>query len=199
MGDVRTIPADWYPGTIPNNVRIDPAAYLETTYSFIRYRSELPVGVQLGQGAAAYLGTMFDIGPRGRVDLGDYVMSNGVWFICDSEITVGRYTMFSWNVVVMDTYRVPFDARQRRQELQRVPTRKPRQLQADVPNHPISIGSNVWVGFDVCILPGVTIGDGSVVGARSVVIGDIPPNCIAAGNPARVIRTFTVEEQQHGD
>jgi len=55
---------------------------------------------------------------------------------------------------------------------------------------PVHIGKNVWLGEQVCILPGVTIGDGSIVGANSVVTRDIPPNSIAAGNPARVIRVF---------
>lgn len=50
------------------------------------------------------------------------------------------------------------------------------------------IGNDVWLGYDALILPGVSIGDGAVIGARSVVAGDIPPYAIAAGNPARVIK-----------
>lgn len=53
---------------------------------------------------------------------------------------------------------------------------------------PVRIGSDVWVGRGVCILPGVTIGDGAIIGANSIVTKDVPPNCIAAGIPARVIR-----------
>ncbi len=55
---------------------------------------------------------------------------------------------------------------------------------------PVSIGNNVWLGSRVIILKGVTIGDNSVIGAMSVVTRSIPPNCIAAGNPARVLRTL---------
>ncbi|MDX2243069.1 MAG: CatB-related O-acetyltransferase [Leptolyngbyaceae cyanobacterium bins.302] len=50
------------------------------------------------------------------------------------------------------------------------------------------VGHDVWLGYDALILPGVSIGDGAVIGARSVVAGDIPPYAIAAGNPARVIK-----------
>lgn len=53
---------------------------------------------------------------------------------------------------------------------------------------PIRIGSDVWVGRGACILPGVTIGDGAIIGANSIVTKDVPPNCIAAGIPAKVIR-----------
>jgi acetyltransferase-like isoleucine patch superfamily enzyme len=54
----------------------------------------------------------------------------------------------------------------------------------------VEIGDNVWLGTRVIVLPGVTIGAGAVIGAGSVVTQDIPPNTIAAGNPARVLRTL---------
>lgn len=53
---------------------------------------------------------------------------------------------------------------------------------------PITIGNNVWIGGHVVVLPGVTIGDNSVIGAGSVVNRDIPANSVAVGNPCRVIR-----------
>ncbi|MBY0586062.1 putative colanic acid biosynthesis acetyltransferase [bacterium] len=53
---------------------------------------------------------------------------------------------------------------------------------------PISIGAGTWVCADVFVAPGVTIGDGTVVGARSSVFGNIPANKIAAGNPCRIVR-----------
>lgn len=53
---------------------------------------------------------------------------------------------------------------------------------------PIHIGSNVWIGGHVCVLPGVSIGDNTVIGAGSVVNRNIPANVVAAGNPCRVIR-----------
>lgn len=53
----------------------------------------------------------------------------------------------------------------------------------------ISIGDNIWLGNNVCIMPGVTIGDGAVIGANSVVTHDIPAYTIAAGIPAKIIKT----------
>ena len=53
---------------------------------------------------------------------------------------------------------------------------------------PITVGNNVWFGGSVTVCPGVTIGDNVVIGAGSVVVGDIPSDCVAVGNPARVVR-----------
>ena len=53
---------------------------------------------------------------------------------------------------------------------------------------PIEVGSNVWIGGDVVVLPGVKIGDNTVIGAGSVVTKDIPSNCVAVGNPCKVIK-----------
>ncbi len=60
----------------------------------------------------------------------------------------------------------------------------------------IKIGKNVWIGFRCIILPNVTIGDGALIGAGSVVTSDIPPNSIACGNPAVVIRSRDPKEMK---
>lgn len=62
--------------------------------------------------------------------------------------------------------------------------------------YPITIGHNVWIGAQVCVLPGVTIGDNSVIGAGSVVTKDIPSNVLAVGNPCRVIRKITDADRE---
>ena len=54
---------------------------------------------------------------------------------------------------------------------------------------PIKVGNNVWIGTGAIVLPGVTIGDNSVIGAGAVVTHDIPADCVAAGVPARVVRS----------
>ena len=53
---------------------------------------------------------------------------------------------------------------------------------------PIVVGDDVWLGYGAIILPGVTIGDGAIIGAGTVVTKDVPPYAIVGGNPAKVIR-----------
>lgn len=62
---------------------------------------------------------------------------------------------------------------------------------ADMHPAPVVIGSNVWIGSNATILPGVTIGDNAVVAAASVVTKDVPANAIVVGSPARVVRSVT--------
>ena len=188
MSKARTLAWDWYPATIPENVVMDETAYIETSFSFCFFRSQLPGGLEVGRGASTYLGTMFDVGPQGRIKIGKYSLVLGARIICDSEVVIDDYALISWNVVFMDTYRVPFEAKERRKELERVPLRPQRFVSAEVPAQPIRVERNVWIGFDTCVLPGVTIGEGAVIGARSVVVEDVPPFSVAAGKPARVIR-----------
>src|SRR5215469_17295909 len=140
----RKLEWDWYPGTIPENVVMDDTAYCETAFSFYFFRSQLAGGVIYGRGASTYLGTMFDVGQQGRVSLGEYALVHGARIICDSEIFIGDYALISWNVVLMDTYRLPENQRQRRKELELIPTRQFRLGFADVPAKPIHIERNVW-------------------------------------------------------
>ncbi len=62
--------------------------------------------------------------------------------------------------------------------------------------HPITVGANVWFGGNVCVMPGVTIGDSCVIGAGSVVTKDIPAGTLAVGNPCRVVREIGEEEAE---
>lgn len=61
---------------------------------------------------------------------------------------------------------------------------------------PITIGNNVWIGGSVSIMPGVTIGDNTVIAGGSVVTKDIPSGVIAAGNPCRILRTITEDDKK---
>lgn len=76
------------------------------------------------------------------------------------------------------------------------PTDPQRRLEGRMMFKPITVGNNVWFGAGVLVCPGVTIGDNCVIGAGSVVVRDIPANCVAVGNPCRVIRSVTDGDRQ---
>jgi acetyltransferase-like isoleucine patch superfamily enzyme len=190
---LRTLPAgtrlpwDWYDGLLPVNVLVDEDAYLETTYSLLNMRSKRADAVRIERGAAAYAGTMFDVGPRGRVRIAPFAFANSVRIIADALVEIGEYSMLSWNVVLMDSYRATRDPASRRAALT-VQSNGGRLSVDPSLARPVRIGRCVWIGFDAIVLPGVTIGDGAVIGAKSVVFEDVRPYAVVAGNPARELR-----------
>ncbi|MGH2907183.1 MAG: acyltransferase [Solirubrobacterales bacterium] len=62
---------------------------------------------------------------------------------------------------------------------------------------PVRVGNNVWIGYGACILRGVTIGDGAVIGTNAVVTKDVPPNAIVGGVPAKIIRMREAPSRLH--
>ncbi len=109
-----------------------------------------------------------------HVHFGKCVYANyNLTMVDDTHIYVGDETMFGPNVTLA-TAGHPIDPELRRQGLQF--------------NMPVRIGRNCWLGAGVAVMPGVTIGDNTVIGAGSVVTKDIPSNVVAVGNPCRVLR-----------
>ena len=116
-------------------------------------------------------------------------------FMCDYgyNIEIGKNFYANHNLIILDCNKVkfgnnvfiapncsfytaghPLDAERRNKGLEYA--------------KPIKVGNNVWIGGNVCVLPGVTIGDNVVIGAGSIVTKDIPSNVVAVGNPCKIIK-----------
>jgi maltose O-acetyltransferase len=133
------------------------------------------LGLRMGRSVEIYGGVV--IHNAARVSIGDNctVLSFTVLF-GSGGITIGNDVLISSNCSIFSiTHRV--DALERG-----LLFRKTRMMA------PVAIGDNVWIGTGARILPGVTIGSNTVVGAGSVVTKSLPPNVVAAGVPARVVR-----------
>lgn len=113
---------------------------------------------------------------------GNNVYANfNLTMVDDGEIFVGDNVMFGPNVTLC-TGTHPVSPRLRKTGAQC--------------NKSVHIGNNVWLGASVTVLPGVTIGDNSIIGAGSVVTKDIPENVIAFGNPCKVHRKNTENDEK---
>ena len=113
----------------------------------------------------------------------DVIIGMNCTFVDNQEIRIGDRVMIASNVQiytaahpVLPKERLVSDWKERKTTFFRTYAR------------PVEIKDNVWIGGGCIILPGVVIGENSVVGAGSVVNRDVPANCVAAGNPCRVIR-----------
>lgn len=117
-----------------------------------------------------------------HTSLGKGVYANfNLTLVDDTYITIGDHVMIGPNVTLA-TAGHPIDPDKRR---------KPHQF-----NIPITIESNVWLGANCVVLPGVTIGENSVIGAGSIVTKDIPANVVAVGNPCRILREINERDKE---
>ncbi len=117
-----------------------------------------------------------------HVHLGKNVYFNfNATLVDDTHIYIGDCTMLGPNVVIA-TAGHPI-----------LPELREKALQYNLPVH---IGKNCWLGAGVIVLPGVTIGDNTVIGAGSVVTKDIPANVVAVGNPCKVLREINEHDKE---
>ncbi len=114
---------------------------------------------------------------------GDDVYANfNLTCVDDTHIYVGEKTMLGPNVVLATAGHPIFPALREK---------------ACQYNMPVHIGRNCWLGAGVIVLPGVTIGDNTVIGAGSVVTKDIPANVVAVGNPCKVLRPIGEKDKEY--
>lgn len=133
-------------------------------------------------------GSQITIEPPFYCDYGDNIVigenfyaNHGLVILDGASVTIGDNVFIAPNVGI-HTAGHPLDSRRRNQGLEYA--------------KPITIGHNVWIGASVTLVPGVTIGDNTVIGAGSVVTRDIPAGVVAAGNPCRILRTITEADGQ---
>ena len=118
-----------------------------------------------------------------HVHLGSNIYANaGLKLVDDTHIYIGDCTMLGPNVVIA-TAGHPIDPELRAKGLQY--------------NLPVHIGRNCWLGAGVIVMPGVTIGDNTVIGAGSIVTKDIPSGVVAVGNPCRVMREVGEHDREY--
>lgn len=135
-------------------------------------------------GEGCYIEPPFHANWGGKhVYMGKGVYANfNLTLVDDGNIYIGDYVMFGPNVTIA-TAGHPVEPHLRQRALQY--------------NADIHIGNNVWIGAAAVILPGVSIGDNSVIGAGSVVTKDIPEGVVAVGNPCRVLRKIGEKDRQY--
>ena len=121
--------------------------------------------------------TRIDVFKGAALSIGDDCFINdGVNICCSTKITIGPNTKIADWAVVYDTDFHPVEP------------------SAPVTSQSVTIGKNVWLGARVMVLAGSTIGDHSIIAAGAIVRGNIPARSIAAGIPAKVVKTFTCED-----
>jgi acetyltransferase-like isoleucine patch superfamily enzyme len=178
---------DWLPLDLPDNVELAAGSYFHSAFAFLHYRSRRPTGVRIGRHTAVYETTMFDLGPAGEVEIGEYGVIYGPHFVGNSRITVGDFAYISYEVYLSDLPAPGLPAGD-----------APSSAAASTGGPAIVIGDDCWIGLRSVILAGARLGNGVIVGAGSVVDFEVPDHAIVAGNPARIVGHVTPGEGTRG-
>ena len=122
----------------------------------------------------------FLVMPYAKLTIGNNVGMSGPTIWCTNSITIGNNVHIGANCMIIDSDVHSLNYKDRNS----LPEKK-----IDVAHSPIRIGDDAWIGLNCIILKGVSIGERAIIGAGSVVTKNIPADCIAAGNPCKILRT----------
>lgn len=126
---------------------------------------------------------------HGKIHIGKYSEININSHIrCAEKIVIGDYCCIAGNTIISDNNNHPVNPADR-MVMCLTPSGSDERSWKHSDHKPIIIGNKVWIGEYCRICKGVTIGDGSIVAANAVVTKNVPPNCIVAGNPAKIVKT----------
>jgi acetyltransferase-like isoleucine patch superfamily enzyme len=155
--------------------------HTDVYFHWVQGRGELLIGDNVTIDGKCSFSFAASYSDRPTLEIGDHtIVGHGTSFTVGDRITVGRHCQISTGVTIFDSPGHPLDPVARREG-------KPA-LREDV--RPVAIEDDVWIGQRAIILPGVTLGRGSVVAAGSVVMTSVQPHVLVAGNPARQFRAI---------
>lgn len=169
------LPHDWFAAPIPDNIEVGERCWIYSSYAFLHFRSRQKIGLRIGHDTGVYIGTMFEVGPDGNIEVGDFSSLVGPIINTNGTVTIGSYVFIAHEVVIADHFAaVPLGNQV-----------------SDMGSALIVVGDNTWIGARAVLLAGARIGEGSIVGAGSVVDFEVEPFSVVAGNPARVVRRLS--------
>lgn len=170
------------------NIMIHPTA--KVNYRGIRVKRNNNVTV--GAGSIVEGSILFDK-DNASISIGQNSFIGGSALVSAERIEIGNDVLIAWGCWVVDHNSHSVIWRQRSNDVKDWYHGK--KDWTNISRAKIVIADKAWIGFNSIILKGVTIGEGSVIGAGSVVTKDVPPYTVVAGNPARVIRAIPPEER----
>lgn len=134
--------------------------------------------------------------PGGRISLGDWCyLGEGSRIWAAGSVEIGHRVLIAHLVTVMDNTTHPLDAQARHAQFRSI-VAGAHPPDVDLGARPVRIGDDAWLGCNVVVLRGVSIGAGAIVGAGSVVTRDVPAGQLAVGNPARVVGPASRDPQE---
>lgn len=179
----------WY--ALYTKIRCNQARIIRTPF-YLRGKKYINFGSNLTTGVGCRIECMQIIGAKEPIlNLGQNVQINDYVHICAlNRIEIGDDVLIASHVYISDNSHGSYKGNSHDSN-PRIPP-----IYRAYATAPVKIGNRVWIGEGVIVLPGVTIGDGVIVGAHSIVNKDIPNDTIAVGSPVKIIKKYNISTKQ---
>lgn len=179
-----TIPTDWFPGRIPENITVGPETRIESSHTFHYFRAKGACGLRAGRGVTLWR-TSLAVEQDGLIEIGDDCYLANAALVCVERITLGRRVAVAGGVTIVDSDFHPMTPAARLADTIALSPVGDRTRRPPPTASPVVIEDDVWIGYNATILKGVHIGAGAVIAPGALVSRDVPAGATVAGNPAR--------------
>ncbi len=175
------------------NLKVGENSDIDGLKMEVKLVSKGALNIEIGSDCLIF-GSFFVEKPTAKITVGNGTFLGGSSFIAADEIIIGDHVMFSWGCTTIDTNAHSLNNVQRQHDVMEwkksIAMGKPGALKNwdDVESKKIIIKNNAWIGFNSILLKGITIGEGAVVAAGSVVTKDVDDFTLVGGNPAKFIK-----------
>lgn len=180
-----SIAGDWCNFPIPLNIEVGHNTVIDSSASFKKYFSKLPVGLRIGNHVTLQSPALATE-ENGYIEIGDYSYISSACLAASRQISIGKHVFIAGGVTIVDTDFHPLDPAARIADTIAISTVGNKALRPVFDSAPVIIDDEVWIGFNATILKGVTIGRGAVIQPGSVVLKDVPAGAVVSGNPAQI-------------
>ena len=180
------IDGDWYAAPLPGNIIVGDGCFIDSAFCFKHYFSSAGIGLRVGNNVTFWR-TSIAVDKTGYIEVGNDCYIANASLVSSVRISIGSRVMIAGGVTVVDSDFHPLGPAERIADSIALSPIGNREKRPAVVSREVTIGDDVWVGYNATVLKGVSIGAGAVVEPGSVVIRDVPPGVTVAGNPAHIV------------
>jgi acetyltransferase-like isoleucine patch superfamily enzyme len=181
------ISSDWFQGSIPPNIQVGENSVIDSSFSFKHFFSKLPVALRIGSHVTLWR-TSFSTEENGLIEIGNYCYLAGTALVASEKISIGDRVFIAGGVTIVDSDFHPIDPAARLADTIAISPLGDHNNRPAVKAKPVTIGDDVWIGYNATILKGVKVGAGAVISPGAVVIENVAAGITVAGNPAKPIQ-----------
>jgi len=181
------IEGDWSDLSIPSNIVAGENSVIDSASVFRQFFSRLPIGLVIGSNVTIR-STSLATEENAMIEIGDFTYIYNASIACSSKISIGRYVFIAGGVNIVDSDFHPLTPAARLNDTIALSPVGNKKNRPEFESRPVMIEDEVWIGFNATILKGVHIGKGAVIQPGAVVVKDVSPGFVVAGNPAKPIK-----------